>query len=121
VIPSLKIQEIAKFHTETPAGTPFIATSAFLFAMNPAKYESLPADLKKVIDANSGAETSAWAGKIWDEQPRARRASRSRSQEQLSFRASRRSGKLAKGGRGGQCRLDQGGVGEGHGRPEADQ
>ena len=67
VIPSLKIQEIAKFHTETPAGTPFIATSAFLFAMNPAKYESLPADLKKVIDANSGAETSAWAGKIWDE------------------------------------------------------
>ncbi len=68
VIPSLKIHEIAKFHTETPAGTPFIATSAFLFGMNPAKYESLPADLKKVIDANSGPDTSAWAGKIWDEQ-----------------------------------------------------
>lgn len=68
VIPSLKIQEIAKFHTETPAGTPFIATSAFVFAMNPAKYESLPADLKKVIDANSGMEASVWAGKIWDEQ-----------------------------------------------------
>ena len=66
VIPSLKIQEIAKFHTETPAGTPFIATSAFLFAMNPAKYESLPADLKKVIDANSGLETSKWAGKVFD-------------------------------------------------------
>ncbi|MCX7157426.1 MAG: TRAP transporter substrate-binding protein [Rhodocyclales bacterium] len=66
VIPSLKIQEIVKFHTETLAGQPFIATSAFVFAMNPARYESLPADLKKVIDANSGAETSAWAGKIWD-------------------------------------------------------
>ena len=67
VIPSLKIQEIVKFHTETPAGQPFIATSAFVFAMNPGRYESLPADLKKVIDANSGAATSAWAGKIWDE------------------------------------------------------
>ncbi len=66
VIPSLKIQEIVKFHTETPVGQPFIATSAFVFAMNPARYESLPADLKKVIDANSGAETSAWAGKVWD-------------------------------------------------------
>jgi len=66
VIPSLKIQEIVKFHTETPAGQAFIATSAFVFAMNPARYESLPADLKKVIDANSGAETSAWAGKVWD-------------------------------------------------------
>lgn len=66
VIPSLKIQEIAKFHTETPAGTPFIATSAFLFAMNPAKYESLPADLKKVIDNNAGATLSQATGKTWD-------------------------------------------------------
>ena len=64
VIPSLKIHEIVKFHTETEGA--FIATSAFVFAMNPAKYDSLPADLKKVIDANSGAEASAWAGKVWD-------------------------------------------------------
>lgn len=67
VVPSLKIQEIVKFHTETPTGQPFITSMAFVFAMNPARYDSLPADLKKVIDANSGAETSAWAGKIWDE------------------------------------------------------
>ena len=66
VIPSLKIQEIVKFHTETAAGQAFIATSAFVFAMNPARYDSLPPELKKVIDANSGAATSAWAGKIWD-------------------------------------------------------
>jgi hypothetical protein len=30
--------------------------------MNQAKYDSLPADLKKVIDANSGAAVSSWAG-----------------------------------------------------------
>jgi TRAP-type C4-dicarboxylate transport system substrate-binding protein len=68
VIPSLKLHEIVKYHTETPAGTPFIATTAFVFAMNPAKYESLPAELKKVLDANSGPAASAWAGKVWDEQ-----------------------------------------------------
>lgn len=34
--------------------------------MNEAKYNSLPADLKEVINANGGAEASAWAGKIWD-------------------------------------------------------
>ena len=32
-------------------------------AMNKAKYDSLPPDLKKVIDANSGLETSGWLGR----------------------------------------------------------
>jgi TRAP-type C4-dicarboxylate transport system substrate-binding protein len=34
--------------------------------MNQAKYDSLPADLKAVIDANSGAALSQQIGKIWD-------------------------------------------------------
>jgi TRAP-type C4-dicarboxylate transport system substrate-binding protein len=33
--------------------------------MNSAKYDSLPADLKKIIDANSGADQSAWVGKVF--------------------------------------------------------
>jgi TRAP-type C4-dicarboxylate transport system substrate-binding protein len=33
--------------------------------MNKAKYESLPADLKKVIDANTGLAASAAAGKAF--------------------------------------------------------
>ena len=33
-------------------------------AMNKAKYNSLPPDLKKVIDANSGINTSGWLGKV---------------------------------------------------------
>jgi TRAP-type C4-dicarboxylate transport system substrate-binding protein len=32
--------------------------------MNKAKYNGLPPDLKKVIDANSGMATSAWLGKV---------------------------------------------------------
>ena len=36
--------------------------SIFAFVMNQARYDALPAELKKVIDANAGAEASAWAG-----------------------------------------------------------
>jgi TRAP-type transport system periplasmic protein len=67
LLPSLKIEEIVKFHTESGPGLPKIANAIFVLAMNPAKYNSLPPDLKKVIDGNSGPDTSAWVGRIWDE------------------------------------------------------
>ena len=66
VVPALKIDEIAKTHTETPAGLPTMSNTIFVVAMNQAKYDSLPADLKKVIDNNSGVAASQMAGKIWD-------------------------------------------------------
>jgi len=66
VVPGLKIQEIAQTHTETPPGQPYMSNTIFVLAMNEAKYDSLPPDLKKVIDANSGLAASQWAGKIWD-------------------------------------------------------
>ena len=66
VVPALKLQELVKFHTEIP-GSPTLYTTPFILAMNKAKYDSLPADLKKVIDANSGLETSKWAGKVFDQ------------------------------------------------------
>ena len=61
-VPAAKLQEIAHSHLDAPAGQPKFANSIFAFVMNQAKYDSLPPELKKVIDANSGAETSAWAG-----------------------------------------------------------
>jgi TRAP-type transport system periplasmic protein len=63
VVPSVKVHELTKFHTEFPATGPALYTTAFVMAMNKAKYDSLPADLKRVIDANSGMATSAWLGK----------------------------------------------------------
>lgn len=66
VVPALKIDEIAKTHTETPAGLPTMSNTIFAVVMNQAKYDSLPADLKKVIDNNSGVDASKMAGKIWD-------------------------------------------------------
>ena len=66
VTTSLKLQEISKFHTEVPAHAKKHSNAIFAFAMNQAKYNSLPADLKKVIDNNSGREASKWVGEIWD-------------------------------------------------------
>lgn len=67
VVPALKFQEVTKFHTEVAEGAPQMSNTVFILGMNQAKYDSLPADLKKVIDANSGAEMSAWVGKIFAE------------------------------------------------------
>ncbi|MEO5845592.1 MAG: TRAP transporter substrate-binding protein [Caldimonas sp.] len=63
VVPSVKVHELTKFHTEFPASGPALYTTTFVMAMNKPKYESLAPDLKKVIDANSGLATSAWLGK----------------------------------------------------------
>jgi TRAP-type C4-dicarboxylate transport system substrate-binding protein len=67
VIPSVKLQEMVKFHTETDAAHGAMYSALFILAMNPARYQGLPPDLKAIIDRNSGAGLSASAGKIWDE------------------------------------------------------
>ncbi|AEG93590.1 TRAP transporter substrate-binding protein [Ramlibacter tataouinensis] len=67
VIPAFKLHEMTRFHTETDPSRPALYSAGFVFAMNQAKYDSLPADLKKVIDANSGAALSRQIGKTWDD------------------------------------------------------
>lgn len=66
VTPALKVTQLVKNHT-TFAGKNGLYTQTFVFAMNKAAYEKLPADLKKVIDANSGMETAALFGRAMDE------------------------------------------------------
>ncbi len=66
VTPALKVQQIVKNHTGF-AGEQGLYTQTFVVAMNKATYDKLPADLKKVIDANSGAETAALFGRAMDE------------------------------------------------------
>jgi TRAP-type transport system periplasmic protein len=64
VVPSVKVHELTKFHAEFDPAGGALYTTTFVMAMNKAKYNSLPADLKKVIDNNSGMATSAWLGKV---------------------------------------------------------
>ncbi|MDU9409270.1 MULTISPECIES: TRAP transporter substrate-binding protein [Pseudomonas] len=66
VVPALKLQELVKYHTEMAPGQPALMHTALVLAMNPAKYASLPDDLRKIIDDNSGREISRQAGHIWD-------------------------------------------------------
>jgi TRAP-type C4-dicarboxylate transport system substrate-binding protein len=65
IVPGLKVQEIVKFHSETDPKFPAFYTSVFIYAMNIAKYNSLPADLKKVLDANSGIGLAEFIGKVF--------------------------------------------------------
>ena len=66
VIPSIKAHELTKYHSETDPKSRALYTAVFTLQMNQAKYDSLPADLKKVIDANSGAALSKSFGEKWD-------------------------------------------------------
>ena len=68
VVPALKLHELVKYHTEMAPNQPILMQTAIVLAMNPAKYESLPADLKKIIDDNSGLALSRQAGHLWDTQ-----------------------------------------------------
>jgi len=66
VVRPLKVHELVKTHT-TFSGDRGFYTSFFVFVMNKDKYNSMPADLKKVIDNNSGAAAAKWAGRVMDE------------------------------------------------------
>ena len=64
VVPSVKVHELTKFHAEFDPAGGSLYTTTFVMAMNRAKYNALPPDLRKVIDNNSGMATSAWLGRI---------------------------------------------------------
>ncbi|WP_417413011.1 TRAP transporter substrate-binding protein [Hoeflea sp.] len=61
VTPALKVAELVDTHTEF-SGDKALYTAAFVLAMNQAKYDSMPDDLRKILDDNTGAEFSAFAG-----------------------------------------------------------
>jgi TRAP-type transport system periplasmic protein len=66
VVPSIRLQEMVRNHTEVP-GSPTLYIATFILGMNRAKYEPLPEELRKVLDANSGQAAAEMAAKPWDE------------------------------------------------------
>jgi TRAP-type C4-dicarboxylate transport system substrate-binding protein len=67
IAPAVKMQDLTSYFTTLAPPQPRLSTSIFTFLMNKAKYESLPPDLKKVIDANSGPNLVDFAIKTWDQ------------------------------------------------------
>ncbi len=60
VTSALKVPELVSNHTEFDGAA--LYTLTFVLAMNKDRYDSLPDDLKQVIDDNSGLEFSVFAG-----------------------------------------------------------
>jgi len=60
VTTALKVSELVHNHTEFEGAG--LYTLTFVLAMNQDKYDSLPDDLKKVVDDNSGLDFSIFAG-----------------------------------------------------------
>lgn len=65
VVPAIKVHELVKNHIDIP-GSPTLYTATFILAMNKAKYAAMPADLKKILDDNSGQALAKMAGAMWD-------------------------------------------------------
>jgi len=59
VVPATKTQELTRYHAEID-GEHAMLVATMVYLMNQKKYDSLPAELRKVIDNNSGREFSAW-------------------------------------------------------------
>ena len=66
VLPT-KLDEVAKFHTQPAPGKPYPSATVLAMLMNKQKYDALPADLRAIINKNSGAALVANFGRVWDE------------------------------------------------------
>ncbi len=66
IVPPYKVHELTNCSI-TGANNRRFGTSVFMFAMNKDRYNSLPDDLKAIIDANSGMAIAKDAGALWDE------------------------------------------------------
>ena len=66
VVPDLKVEELTNGHTQI-GGDRALYNTTFIWGLNKATYDNLSDENRAVIDANCGAETSAWAGRAMDE------------------------------------------------------
>lgn len=69
VVRPLKIHQLVDYHTEIK-GERGMYTQFFIFSMNKKSYNKLPADLKKVIDDNSGIALAGHIGVLFEQSER---------------------------------------------------
>ncbi|MGC0224553.1 TRAP-type C4-dicarboxylate transport system, substrate-binding protein [Pseudooceanicola nitratireducens] len=66
VTPAIRLAELSNNHTEF-TGDQALYTATIIMVMNKAKYDSMPDDLKAVLDAQSGMKLSEFAAQVmWD-------------------------------------------------------
>jgi TRAP-type transport system periplasmic protein len=62
-VEGFKIDKVIKYATQFPGG---LYNTSFVFMMNQARYDALPADVKKAVDEISGEFAARMIGKGWD-------------------------------------------------------
>ena len=62
-VEGFKIDKVIKYATTFPGG---LYNTSFVFMMNQARYDSLPPDVKKIVDEMSGEFAARMMGKGWD-------------------------------------------------------
>jgi len=65
IAPAVKTQDLVSNFSELSGPQPRLGTNVFTLLMNKKKYDGLPSDLKKVLDANSGRNVAKQAGQLW--------------------------------------------------------
>lgn len=66
VVGSLRVEEITRSHSEIGTENGGMSSAVMALVMNKGKYDSLPDDLKQVIDDNAGANLAVLAGEAFD-------------------------------------------------------
>ena len=97
IAPAVKMHELGKYFTDLAAPARRMNTAVFTFLMNKKSYAKLPADMKKVIDNNSGRNIAAAAGKHWEalEAP-SKRVMKSKKKNKFSTLSATESNKIRK-------------------------
>ncbi len=65
IAPAVKTPDLVSHFSSLAGSQPRLGTNVFTFLMNKDSYDKLPADLKKVLDDNSGRAIAAAAGQNW--------------------------------------------------------
>lgn len=73
VLPALKLDEVTRYHSEPDAEQPIFSTTLLSMLMNKKRYESLPDDLREIVDRNSGLALSMSMGANWERSANAAR------------------------------------------------
>ncbi|CAM4103545.1 TRAP transporter substrate-binding protein [Kerstersia similis] len=66
VVPSTKLDEVTQYHSAIAEGDPAISHTILAMVMNKRKYDQMPADLREILDRNSGDALVQRFGVAWD-------------------------------------------------------
>lgn len=66
-IRDVKVDEVTRYHSEPPAGSPSLTSTVLTMLMNEKKFASLPKDLQEILERNSGPALNNMISDVWDQ------------------------------------------------------